>query len=36
MNDGPELYVLPASHSCVPAERMPAFKGIRARRVYAP
>jgi glutathione S-transferase len=31
----PELYYLPISHYCVSAERMMAFKGIRAKKVYA-
>jgi glutathione S-transferase len=30
-----ELYYLPVSHYCVSAERMLAFKGIRAKRRYA-
>jgi glutathione S-transferase len=31
-----ELYFLPPSHYCVSADRMLAFKGIPAKKVYAP
>jgi glutathione S-transferase len=36
MSDRVELYYLPASHYCVSAERMLAFKRIRAKTIYAP
>ncbi len=36
MADRVDLYYLPASHYCVSAERMLSYKGVRARRIYAP
>jgi glutathione S-transferase len=35
MTERTELYYEPISHYCVSAERMMAFKGIRAKRIYA-
>jgi glutathione S-transferase len=36
MPDQVELYFLPASHYCVSVERMLAYKGVRAKLLYAP
>lgn len=36
MSRSVELYYLPPSHYCVSADRMLAFKGIPAKKVYAP
>jgi glutathione S-transferase len=36
MTDRVELYFLPPSHYCVSVERMLAYKGVHAKKLYAP